>query len=92
MSARPSPVQPTGSWPELSRVSWALSLGPVVDRYPDGDVAVQLLESVRRKDVFLIQPTSPPANDHLLELLDSAALAPRALTAFLRLRTGGQAA
>ena len=29
----------------------------VVDRYPDGDVAVQLLESVRRKEVFLIQPT-----------------------------------
>jgi ribose-phosphate pyrophosphokinase len=41
----------------------------VVDRYPDGDVAVQLLESVRRKEVFLIQPTSPPVNDHLTELL-----------------------
>ena len=41
----------------------------VVDRYPDGDVAVQLLESVRRKEVFLIQPTSPPVNDHLAELL-----------------------
>jgi ribose-phosphate pyrophosphokinase len=40
-----------------------------VDRYPDGDVAVQLLESVRRKEVFLMQPTSPPANDHLVELL-----------------------
>jgi ribose-phosphate pyrophosphokinase len=41
----------------------------VVDRYPDGDVAVQLLDSVRRKEVFLVQPTSPPVNDHLLELL-----------------------
>ena len=41
----------------------------VVDRYPDGEVAVQLLESVRRKEVFLMQPTSPPTNDHLIELL-----------------------
>lgn len=41
----------------------------VVDRYPDGDVAVQLLDSVRRKEVFLIQPTSPPVNNHLVELL-----------------------
>ena len=37
-----------------------------VDKYSDGDVAVQLLESVRRKNVFLMQPTSPPAhNSHL---------------------------
>ena len=41
----------------------------VLDRYPDGDVAVQLLDSVRRKEVFLVQPTSPPVNDHLIELL-----------------------
>jgi ribose-phosphate pyrophosphokinase len=40
-----------------------------IDRYPDGEVSVQLLESVRRKEVFLIQPTSPPVNDHLIELL-----------------------
>jgi ribose-phosphate pyrophosphokinase len=40
-----------------------------VSRHPDGDVAVRLLESVRRRDVFLVQPTSPPVNDHLLELL-----------------------
>src|ERR1700716_3722506 len=33
----------------------------VLDRYPDGEVAVQILESVRRKEVFLMQPTSPPA-------------------------------
>jgi ribose-phosphate pyrophosphokinase len=43
--------------------------GCVVDRYPDDNVAVQLLESVRRKEVFLMQPTSPPASDHLVELL-----------------------
>jgi ribose-phosphate pyrophosphokinase len=41
----------------------------VVDRYPDGEIAVQLLASVHRKAVFLVQPTSPPVNDHLIELL-----------------------
>ena len=36
-----------------------------VDKYSDGDVAVQLLESMPRKKVFLMQPTSPPArNSH----------------------------
>jgi ribose-phosphate pyrophosphokinase len=41
----------------------------VVDRFPDGEVAVRLLQPVRRKEVFLVQPTSPPVNDHLVELL-----------------------
>src|SRR5258706_1984945 len=40
-----------------------------VNRYPDGGVAVQLLESVRRKEIFLMQPTSPPVDEHLVELL-----------------------
>ena len=41
----------------------------VVDRFPDGNVAMELLESVRRKEVFLMQSTSPPASEHLVELL-----------------------
>jgi ribose-phosphate pyrophosphokinase len=41
----------------------------VVDRYPDGDVAVQLFDPIRRKEVFLVQPTAPPVNDHLVELV-----------------------
>jgi ribose-phosphate pyrophosphokinase len=40
-----------------------------VDRFPDGEVVVQLLEPVRRKKVFLVQQTSPPLNDYLVELL-----------------------
>jgi ribose-phosphate pyrophosphokinase len=44
----------------------------VLERFPDGEVAVQILESVRRKEVFLMQPTSPPTNDHLIELLTLA--------------------
>jgi len=40
-----------------------------VQRFPDGEISVELLETVRRKEVFLVQPTSPPVNDHLVELL-----------------------
>jgi ribose-phosphate pyrophosphokinase len=40
-----------------------------IDRFPDGETSVQLLESVRREEVFLVQPLSPPVNDHLVELL-----------------------
>ena len=52
-----------------------------IDRFPDGEVAVQLLESVRRKEVFLVQPTSPPVNDHLVELLALADACRRAAAA-----------
>ena len=40
-----------------------------VARFPDGEVAVQLLEPVRRKEVFIVQPTAPPVDEHLVELL-----------------------
>ena len=40
-----------------------------VNRFSDGEVAVQLLEPVRGKDVFIIQPTCAPTNDHLMELV-----------------------
>jgi ribose-phosphate pyrophosphokinase len=52
-----------------------------IDRFPDGEVAVQLLEAVRRKEVFLVQPTSPPVNDHLIELLALADACRRAAAA-----------
>jgi ribose-phosphate pyrophosphokinase len=40
-----------------------------VERFPDGEITVQLLEPVRRKEIFIVQPTSPPVNEHLIELL-----------------------
>jgi ribose-phosphate pyrophosphokinase len=52
-----------------------------VDRFPDGEVAVRLLEPVRRREVFLLQPTSPPVNDHLVELLALADACRRAAAA-----------
>ncbi len=40
-----------------------------IDRFPDGEISVRLLEPVRRREVFIVQPLSPPVNDHLVELL-----------------------
>ena len=40
-----------------------------VSRFSDGEVYVQINENVRGQDIFVIQPTCPPVNDHLMELL-----------------------
>jgi ribose-phosphate pyrophosphokinase len=40
-----------------------------VGRFSDGEVNAELMENVRGRDVFIVQPTCPPANDHLMELL-----------------------
>ena len=41
----------------------------VVGKFSDGEVNVELLENVRGKDVFILQSTSMPANDNLMEIL-----------------------
>jgi ribose-phosphate pyrophosphokinase len=47
-----------------------LDLGPMVrKRFADGEIYVQIQESIRGCDVYLIQPTCHPVNDHLMELL-----------------------
>jgi ribose-phosphate pyrophosphokinase len=40
-----------------------------VRRFADMEIFVEILENVRGEDVFVIQSTSFPANDHLMELL-----------------------
>jgi len=40
-----------------------------VTRFSDGEIAVEIEENVRGRDVFIIQPTSSPADEHLMELL-----------------------
>ena len=40
-----------------------------VERFPDGEIHVEIRDTVRGHDVYLVQPTSPPADRHLLELL-----------------------
>jgi ribose-phosphate pyrophosphokinase len=44
-------------------------LRAAISRSADGETAVELLDSVRGKAVFIVQPTAPPVNDNLIELL-----------------------
>ncbi|WP_456379667.1 ribose-phosphate diphosphokinase [Thiolapillus sp.] len=47
-----------------------LALGKcVVGQFSDGEVQVEIEDNVRGRDVFVVQPTSAPTNDHLMELL-----------------------
>ncbi len=43
--------------------------GATINRFSDGEINVQISESVRGKDVFIVQPTCAPANANLMELL-----------------------
>ena len=40
-----------------------------VGKFSDGETMVELLENVRGKDVFILQSTSMPTNDHLMEIM-----------------------
>ena len=40
-----------------------------VGRFSDGEVTVEIQQNVRARDVFVIQPTCSPTNEHLMELL-----------------------
>ena len=40
-----------------------------VGRFSDGEIQIEIAENVRGRDVFLVQSTSTPVNDHLMELL-----------------------
>jgi ribose-phosphate pyrophosphokinase len=47
-----------------------LNLGnAIVDQFSDAEVMVEIMENVRGKDVFIVQPTCAPTNDNLMELL-----------------------
>ncbi len=41
----------------------------LVGRFSEGEIRVKINENVRGKDVFVVQPTCPPSNDNLMELL-----------------------
>lgn len=40
-----------------------------VGKFSDGETTVEILENIRGRETFIVQPTCPPANDHLMELL-----------------------
>ena len=47
-----------------------IPLGKIaIGNFPDGEIACKIEEDIRGRDVFLIQPTSPPVNETLMELL-----------------------
>src|SRR5437899_2627787 len=48
----------------------ALPLGRLtLSNFPDGEISVRIEEDVRGRDVFVVQPTCPPVNENLMELL-----------------------
>lgn len=47
-----------------------VGLGKVaIENFPDGEISVRLNQNIRGCDVFIIQPTCPPVNENLMELL-----------------------
>jgi ribose-phosphate pyrophosphokinase len=59
-----------------------LPLGRIaLGRFSDGEINVEILENVRGRDVFLVQPTCPPVNENLMELLIMADACQRASVA-----------
>lgn len=47
-----------------------IPLGKInVGRFSDGEVMVEIMDNVRARDVFIVQPICPPTNDNLMELL-----------------------
>jgi ribose-phosphate pyrophosphokinase len=59
--------------PNLARkICEYLGLSPgkiTIGNFPDGEISCKIDEDVRGRDVFIIQPTCPPVNENLLELL-----------------------
>lgn len=47
-----------------------IDLGRVdIWNFPDGEIGIKLEENIRGRDVFIVQPTCPPVNENLMELL-----------------------
>jgi len=47
-----------------------INLGRVdIQNFPDGEIGIKLEENIRGRDVFIIQPTCPPVNENVMELL-----------------------
>src|SRR5262245_8332381 len=59
--------------PELAQAiceNLGVKLGAAtVETFPDGETFVQIKANIRGKDVYIVQPTCPPANQNLMELL-----------------------
>lgn len=73
MSESPMMVFTGNAHPQLANAIVShlhLPLGKAsVSRFSDGEVGVEIMEDVRGKDVFIVQPTCSPTNTNLMELL-----------------------
>lgn len=61
----------SANFPLAEKVAKNLGVMPVsriLERFPDGELRIEVQESVRGCDVFLIQPTCPPVDEHFFEL------------------------
>jgi len=54
---------------EIARYLEVRHSDATVTQFPDGETFVKINENIRGRDVFIIQPTSPPTNENLMELL-----------------------
>lgn len=54
---------------EISKALGKELIDSEVSQFSDGEISVHIKETVRGKDLFVIQSTSPPVNDNLMELL-----------------------
>lgn len=54
---------------EIARVLKTSLTNVLVGRFSEGEIRVQIQENIRGRDVFIIQPTCPPTNENLMELL-----------------------
>jgi len=73
MSERSYVILSGSSHPDLAKeiaTHMGVSLGDVnMGRFPDNEISIQILESVRGKDVFVVQSIALAPNDYLIELL-----------------------
>ncbi len=60
-----------------------------ISSFPDGETYVKIEENIRGHDVFIIQPTCPPTNQHLMELLIMVDAARRASADRITLHAAG---
>lgn len=54
---------------DISKILGVRPCARTDDRFPDGELHVEIDESVRGHDVYVVQPTSPPVDEHLVELI-----------------------
>jgi len=54
---------------EISSILKIKQTEVLVGRFSEGEIRVHIRENIRGKDVFIVQPTCPPVNDNIMELL-----------------------